>query len=209
MKSIDFENFDKRKRAAFINSLSGFKSANLIGTISTDSKTNVSIVSSVFHLGADPALIGFIIRPDTVERDTLRNIRENKFCTLNHVNSEIWKKAHQTSARYPSDISEFDECSLTSQYLDDFKAPFVKESKLKMSLELVREVPIIENGTHMLILNIKNVYTDENHISESGYLDIEALDTITVSGLDSYHQTKRMARLSYAKPGIEVEEIEK
>ena len=63
-----------RKRAAFINSLTGFKSASLIGTIDNNKKTNLSIFSSVFHLGSNPALVGFINRPDSVERHTLENI---------------------------------------------------------------------------------------------------------------------------------------
>lgn len=33
-----------------------------------------------------------------------------------------------------------------------------------------------------------------------GYVDIESLDLVTISGLDSYHSTQRLHRLSYAKP---------
>ncbi|MFT6737257.1 MAG: flavin reductase (DIM6/NTAB) family NADH-FMN oxidoreductase RutF, partial [Kangiellaceae bacterium] len=61
----------QRTRANFINSLSGFKSANLIGTQSIEGVNNLSMVSSVFHVGANPPLIGMLIRPHTVKRDTL------------------------------------------------------------------------------------------------------------------------------------------
>lgn len=91
---------EKRYRATFVNSLSGFKSANLLGTSDTNQQTNLCIVSSVFHLGANPALMGVIIRPDTVPRDTLENIRATGFYTLNHVQKEMIVAAHQTSARY-------------------------------------------------------------------------------------------------------------
>ncbi len=33
-----------------------------------------------------------------------------------------------------------------------------------------------------------------------GYLDLERIDLVTISGLDSYHVTQRLDRLSYAKP---------
>ena len=97
--SSDIIGLDQRFRVNFINSLSGFKSSNLIGTISDKGETNLCIISSAFHLGADPALLGFIIRPDVSPRHTLNNLRENSVCTLNHVNSQIVEKAHQTSAR--------------------------------------------------------------------------------------------------------------
>ncbi|MGO3346471.1 MAG: hypothetical protein ACTIM4_14665 [Marinomonas sp.] len=45
-----------RYRTQLINSLSGFKSANLIGTCNAQGQTNLAIFSSVFHLGASPAL---------------------------------------------------------------------------------------------------------------------------------------------------------
>ena len=57
IKADDLAQMEKRYRAQLINSLSGIKSANLVGTINKDRQTNLSIVSSVFHLGADPALM--------------------------------------------------------------------------------------------------------------------------------------------------------
>ncbi|MGS0728486.1 flavin oxidoreductase, partial [Shewanella sp. 0m-11] len=67
----DIEQMEQRVRARLINSLSGFKSANLVATISEDGHNNVAIISSCFHLGASPALMGMVIRPDSVPRDTL------------------------------------------------------------------------------------------------------------------------------------------
>ena len=72
----DIANMEQRYRANFINALSGFKSANLIGTISKSGQHNLAIVSSVFHIGAHPPLMGMIMRPHTVPRDTLQNIKD-------------------------------------------------------------------------------------------------------------------------------------
>ncbi|MDZ7625721.1 MAG: hypothetical protein U5J96_14920 [Ignavibacteriaceae bacterium] len=44
-------------------------------------------------------------------------------------------------------------------------------------------------------------------LTKDGYVDIERAGTIAISGLDSYHETKKTARLSYAKPGIEPKEL--
>jgi len=200
MNSFDFKSLEKRERAKFINSLSGFKSANLVGTKSNKGQTNLSIISSAFHLGANPALIGFIIRPDTIARHTLNNIRENMFSTLNHVTKEIYQRAHQSSARYPEDVSEFNACGLTEIFHEDFLAPFVKESPIALSLKLIEEVPIKHNGTHLLINEIQNVYLSDSLVEKDGHVDIEKAGTICVSGLDSYHETNLLERLPYAKP---------
>ena len=56
----DIRQLEKRHRANLINSITGVKSANLIGTRNKEGNTNLSIVSSVVHLGSNPALIGYI-----------------------------------------------------------------------------------------------------------------------------------------------------
>ena len=73
----EIRDLNRVKRLRLMNSITGIKSANLIGTISESGNTNVAIFSSVVHLGSDPALIGFVMRPDNnVKRDTLNNILE-------------------------------------------------------------------------------------------------------------------------------------
>lgn len=195
----DILEMESRKRAAFINSITGFKSASLIGTIDKFGNTNLSIFSSVIHLGSNPALIGFINRPDSTERHTLENILETKYYTINHVNSSIYKEAHQTSARYPKDISEYEATGLTPEYLNGFKAPFVKESNIKYGLEFVERHELKINGTILIIGKIIEIMIPDLCLFKDGAIDIEKAETIAISGLDSYHQTRRLAKLSYAK----------
>jgi len=199
--------FEKHYRTNFVNSVSGFKSANLIGTISKEGKTNLAIFSSVIHVGANPPAIGFLMRPVSVERHTYTNIKETNYFTINHINKDIYQKAHQTSARYDKDISEFDECGLTPEYSDTIKAPYVKESKIKIGCRFVEEHEIKFNGTIFIIGEIFEVILPDDIVGEDGFVDIEKAETVAISGLDSYHETKRIARLSYAKPGIEPKEL--
>ena len=196
----EINNLDSRKRAALINSLIGVKAANMIGTQDQQSVHNLSLISSLFHLGASPAMFGFVIRPDSVARDTLNNLRMHPFLTINHVNSNIVKNAHQTSARYDSEVSEFDKCELESEYLNDHPAPFVKESKIKFSAKMLREIKIPENGTHILICEIIDVHLAPSTLGDDFFIDITKTDTVGVSGLDQYLDLKALGRLSYAKP---------
>ncbi|MCG7488494.1 flavin reductase family protein [Vibrio sp. Of14-4] len=191
---------EPRNRARFINSLSGFKSANLIGTRDSDGNENLAIVSSAFHLGATPPLMGLIIRPSSVERHTLENILATECYTINAVTHEFLAAAHQTSARYSKLESEFEKANLTPYYVNDFNAPFVMESPLKLAMRLVDHQTLAVNGTEMVIGEIQDVLVSDSAVMPDGYVDIEALDLVTISGLDSYHMTQRIGRLSYAKP---------
>lgn len=195
----DIVNMETQKRAAFVNSLTGFKSASLIGTIDNNEKTNLSIFSSVTHLGSNPALVGFISRPNLTERHTLDNILETKYYTINHINEQIYKKAHQTSARYPKNISEFDVTGLTPEFISGMIAPYVKESHIKYGMEFMESHELKINNTILVIGKVIEVIVPESSLMKDGSINIEEAETITIAGLDSYHTTKRLAKLSYAK----------
>ena len=195
----DLIQMEQRKRAHLINSVGGFKSVCLIGTVDKIGQTNLAIFSSIVHIGANPPLISFIMRPDSVERHTLANILETGSYTINHFNASIYKQAHQSSARYAKEVSEFDATGLSTEYKGNCKAPFVKESNVQLELDFKQRIDLTINNTIMIIGEIKNIYFPEGCMQEDGFLDIEKAGTITCSGLDSYHLSKSLARLPYAK----------
>ncbi|WP_194976904.1 flavin reductase family protein [Aquiflexum lacus] len=199
---MEAESFFRRD---LINSLAGYKSLNLIGTKSKSGITNLSPFSQVFHIGASPPFVGVLFRPHTVERHTLENILETGFFTLNHVTSDFYKQAHQTAARYEG--SEFDTTGLEEFYFDGFYAPFVSLSPVQVGCQLAETQTLQVNGTVMVIGAIEHIRVDEKGLREDGSLDLNALGTVTVSGLDEYHIGKRLAKLSYPKPGKELEEL--
>lgn len=192
--------FERRYRANFINSLGGFKSLVLIGTKNSDGSENLATFSSLFHLGADPALCGIIVRPATPFSSTLDNIVEQQYYTINHVSPAFVKQAHQCSAKYPKGVSEFEQVGLSPEYLENIPAPFVRESTLKFACKFVQQTAIELNGTTLVIGQITTVLVPDTYVKEDGYIDIEEAGTVTSSGLDSYHTTNRIERLPYAKP---------
>jgi flavin reductase (DIM6/NTAB) family NADH-FMN oxidoreductase RutF len=203
----DIQSLNQRYKTQLINSLSGFKSVNLIGTHDSAAKSNLAIISSVVHLGTSPALVGFVMRPDNGERHTLDNIINSKHYTINQVSTDMYQKAHQCSARYPRQESEFNHSGLSAHYIGNISAPFVRESQLKYAVQLKEIVPITLNNTTFIIGEIIHIICDEKVIQPDGYIDIEALNTASLSGLDSYHSSTRLSRLSYAKPDILLEKL--
>ncbi len=198
---------DKRFRTNFINSLSGFKSANLVGTVDVHGISNLCIVSSVFHVGANPPLLGMIMRPHTVTRDTLQNIKDTKEFTINHVNSSMLRQAHQTSARYPSDVSEFDAVGLSQYKSTLLNAPYVEESKVRIGMQLRSIQEIVLNKTELVIGEIIEVQMDNKYVLEDGFIELERMNGVVVSGVDAYHSTQIIDRFSYAKPDASASSI--
>lgn len=203
----DILGLEKSYRANFINSLGGFKSLSLIGTKHTDNTPNLATFSSLFHLGANPALCGIIIRPSNPNRNTLDNILSTHQYTINHVNPNFFKKAHQCSAKYAAGVNEFQAVGLTEEYVDDIFAPFVQESRIKFACELVQKIDIELNDTTLIIGKIMKIIVPDEYCNVDGFINLEQAETVTCSGLDSYHTTQKLARLSYAKVEREVKEI--
>ena len=188
-------------RLKLMNSITGIKSANLIGTISKTGFTNLAIFSSVVHLGSDPALIGFVMRPNKdVKRDTFNNILETKQFTINHVHSTFVEKAHYTSLNFNQDQSEFDYCNLKSFYIDNYLPPFVKESKVKIGLKLNEIIPIKSNGCKFIIGEVEHILIDDSiDLMDEGALNLENSISVGVGGLNSYYSMNKIAQLPYPR----------
>ena len=197
--------FDKRYRTNFINSLTGFKSVALIGSKNAEGTENLAIFSQIFHVGANPPLIGILFRPHTVSRHTLENILDTKEFTINHIRKEFLKEAHHTSARWEG--SEFDACGLHTEYSENVKAPYVEEASIQIGCSFSEKQTIQANNTELVIAQIMEVRIKEDIIGEDGFIDIEEAGTLTCSGLDSYHATQKIARYAYAKPDKKLDEI--
>ena len=203
----EIKGLNQRYRANLINCVSGFKSLNLVGTISSSGETNLAVMSQIFHLGADPALMGLIVRPSSVPRHSYENILDTGYYTFNHVNKNIVMQAHQTSARYDRNDSEFKMTGLQEEYMHDFPVPFVKESNIKIGLKLEEEIRIAMNETILLIGSIEVLFVPEVCLQEDGFIDLHEAGTITSSGLDAYFTTSKLMRLSYAKTDKPIEKI--
>ena len=196
----NIDNLDKIYRLNLINSCTGYKSANLLGTVDSDGNTNVAVFSSITHLGSNPAMLGYILRPTTVPRNTYKNIKETGFFTVNHIISDIISDAHHTSAKYPEEISEFDKTNLEPEFLDGFVAPFVKSSKIKLACKYLNEYSIKENDTILVVASIEGLYVEKEILQEDGWLRLDHAKTVAINGLDGYAETKLIERFEYARP---------
>lgn len=183
-----------------INSCSGYKSGNLIGTKSHDGTENVAVFSSVTHIGSSPAMFGFFMRPTTVIRNTYDNIKSTGLYTINHIHRSIIEDAHHTSAKYNTSISEFDVTNLNSEYKNEFHAPFVKDAPIQLAMEFVEEYNIKANNTILVIGKIIGVFINNELIEKDGFVNLSKAEIATINGLDGYAIPENKMRFGYQRP---------
>lgn len=198
-RTEDFSEMEQRFRAQLINSMPGIKALNLVGTRGEDGTENLAVFNSIFHVGANPPYLGMVIRPDSVDRHTWQNIQSTGSYTLNSVGEEIYRQAHQTSARYERGVSEFDAVALDSQYRDGILAPFVAESAIKIGLELQEFHRVECNGTLIVIGKVVYVEIEDALITNDGSVDLVKAKSVASIGVDGYVGVNWLSRLSYAK----------
>ncbi|MEL0643279.1 flavin reductase [Olleya sp. Ti.3.14] len=183
-----------------INSCSGFKSANLIGTKSTKGQENVAVFSSVTHIGSNPPLLGFFCRPTTVTRHTYDNIKNTGVYTINHIDLNNFEDAHHTSAKYDQSISEFDMTGLESEYKDNCKAPFVKGAPIQLEMKFVEEYLIKANNTILVIGEIQGLHINGDLLQDDGFINLSKANIAAINGLDGYTIPRLEKRLEYQRP---------
>lgn len=193
------DSWESRYRLKFINSISGYKSAHLVGTVDKSGVSNLGIFNSILHISSNPARMGFIMRPLTVPRDTYNNIKLTNYFTINHVHKSFLKQAHYTSAKFDSNDSEYEKCNLTEEYIPDFFAPFVKESKIKIGLKLIEDIEIKESKCRLVIGEVQLIEIDDDFIENDGQIDLEKADNICITGLNQYSTVKKLINLPYAR----------
>ncbi len=196
----DIEQLQHLYKINLINSCSGYKSANLIGSKSKDGIENVAVFSSVTHIGSSPAMFGFFMRPTTVIRNTYGNLKATGFYTINHIHKSITEDAHHTSAKYDTSISEFDVTSLNSEYKNDFLAPFVKDAPIQLAMQFVEEYDIKANNTILVIGKVIGLYVNDNLIEEDGFINLSKAEVSAINGLDGYAIPEKNSRFGYQRP---------
>jgi flavin reductase (DIM6/NTAB) family NADH-FMN oxidoreductase RutF len=201
LKRQDFDDLDHLYKINLVNSCSGFKSANLIGTKSNDGIPNVAVFSSVTHFGSNPPLLGIIFRPvSDVPRNTYENIKETGQFTINHIHWDIIEQAHHTSAKYNKRISEFEVTELEEEYKNNWHAPFVKGAPVQIALTYCEEYKIKANNTIQLIAEIKDLYVKDELVEKDGFINLSKGNVMTINGLDGYALPSLKQRIDYQRP---------
>jgi len=196
-KKID--QLERKFRLNLINSITGIKPANLVGTRNEQNGNNLAIFSSAVHLGSNPPQIGLVMRPtEEVPRHTFDNINETGYYTINQVSKPFAKKAHYTSAKLERNESEFERMKLKPQLIDGFQAPFVEESAIKIGMKHLKSIDL-PNKCVFIIGEIDLLIVPDEVVDELGRIDLSKFQAVGISGLNTYYELNRIDTFPYVR----------
>lgn len=191
----DILKMDRNRRTALMNGLSGFRSAALVGTVDRQQIPNLAIFFSTIHIGANPPLMGLLLRPPAARQHTRDNLFASGQFTINAVPVEIIHQAHATAQRQAANESEFEACGLTPHYWPQFSAPAVAESPIRIGLQLQEHHDIASNQTTLVIGSVQRVEISPELIEDDGHLRLDHADLVCVGDLETYYKPEFLERI--------------
>jgi len=161
-----------------------------VSTVSPDGVTNLAPFSFFNGVCSNPPSLLFcpVNHSDGREKDTLSNIRATKQFVVNIATEDLAMQVNQSSADYPSGVSEFKEVGLTPAVSIKVKAPRVAESPASFECELIQIVSVGPGGAgsgHVVIGKILYAHFDDR-VYQNGKILVQELRPIARLGGPSY-----------------------
>ncbi len=139
-----------------------------IVTENSNGLINVAPFSYFIGLSSDPAtvLVSIGHKKDGSAKDTLRNIREQKKCTICFIEEKQLKQMHNSSKELNEKISEVEYFDIDTQTMIKDFPPIVKGIPSAFFCTFNQEILIEGSSTIPLVLNIEHQYIDERCIAK-------------------------------------------
>ena len=149
-----------------------------IAWIVTKSKSgvlNIAPFSYFTGLSSNPPtmIVSIGHKSDGSQKDTLKNIRETKKCTICMVDEKSLEKMHFSSKELREDESEAKVFDIkTKDIFEDFP-PMVTDVPSAFFCELYQEIELKDSKTIPLIVEIKAQFIDDKIIKDSEKITID------------------------------------
>ncbi|CCX32804.1 hypothetical protein FPQ18DRAFT_302423 [Pyronema domesticum] len=164
-----------------------------VSTVSPSGHRNLAPFSYFQVANHDPPIftIGFAGEND---KDSLRNLKETRECTINIISEDFIEAANYCSVDSPPEVSEWDLSGLTPAETEFVKAPRVKESVFAVECQLVHTHEWTskrsgkKTGVLAIVEGVKFWVRDDAY--KNGMLDLEVLKPVARMGGVTYAMTR-------------------
>ncbi|MEN0645105.1 flavin reductase family protein [Alkalicoccobacillus gibsonii] len=164
-----------------------------VTSVASDNVLNGAPFSYFNIVSSNPPMISLAIqRSNGVQKDTARNIIQEKEFVVHIVDEDNVEKVNQTARTLPSDQSEIEMAELTPVKSIQVSVPGIKEAKVRMECTLEHSLVLGDrehDGCDLIIGKVVQFHVDEA-IYKDGKIDLEGLGAVS-----------RLAGHSYAKIG--------
>ena len=146
-----------------------------IVTENEDGILNIAPFSYFMGLSSEPPtmIVSIGHKSDASEKDTLRNLRRYKRCTICMIDESFLQQMHFSSKELEHTVSESELFDIkTEKVLDNFP-PLVKGVPSAFFCELYQEIDLKGSKTIPLVVEIKSQYIDENIITDTEKITLD------------------------------------
>ncbi|WP_457747181.1 flavin reductase family protein [Sulfurimonas sp.] len=144
-------------------------------TEDAEGSVNIAPFSYFMGLSSEPPtmIVSIGHKSDGSQKDTLRNLRKNKKCTICMVDESHLQQMHFSSKELAQDISEVELFSIkTKKIMNDFP-PMVTDVPSAFFCELYQEIDLKGSKTIPLVVEIKAQYINDAIISDKEKITLE------------------------------------
>ena len=183
--AAEIKGFEKHYRTSFINSLSGIRTAFIGITEDDRGRRNAATLSNVTHVGADPAQMSILFRPDNGKRHSLSNYRNQGRITLVCMPFSKSSSVHEVSMNAPEGVFELEIVGESYKEYPEWAHPLPTAYLYAIELAFV-EAFTLNNGCVYTVGEIQNIALGHDvQVCDQGKVMFKQSPTLAI-GLQQY-----------------------
>ena len=174
---IDPEELDKRHAYRLLTSLLVPRPIAWVGTRSADGVDNLAPFSFFNGVSSQPPIVSVSVSRGRggVLKDTARNVLARGELSISMVSMPQIHQMHQSSASYPSDVSEFEALRIEAAACERIDAPRPAQALVTMECRLHDAIDL--GSTHLVLARVI-AYEIAEVVFKEGVVDVKALNPV-------------------------------
>ena len=138
---------------------------------------NVAPISYFTALSSNPATLIVSIghKKNADPKDTLKNIRENKKCTVCIAQEEFLDKLHLSSKELKDSESEAEIFDIPLKRVFEEFPPMIEDVAVAFFCKFYKEIELKDSKTIPLIVEIKKQFVNDKFIDKDGKIDFNPI----------------------------------
>jgi len=146
-----------------------------IVTQNEDGIVNIAPFSYFMGLSSEPAtmIVSIGHKSDGSQKDTLKNLRETKKCTICMVDEAHLEAMHLSSKELNAALSEADEFNINTQNIVENFPPMIEGVPSAFFCEFYQEIDLKNSKTIPLIVEIKEQYISDDILSDKENITLD------------------------------------
>ena len=155
-----------------------------VSTISKENILNLAPFSYFTPLSSSPAtfLISIGHKSDGSPKDTLKNLRESKKCSIVIATTEQLQNMHNSATPLAYNESEFKEFNIKTTSINSNYPEIPIDSKIAFFCEYLQEVELKGSKTIPVIVELKEIFIDDKLFTDKENLKIDFTNQIARVG---------------------------